>query len=162
MRWISFSAAILFCGLAFAADEPGDQARLAADLLDAMDMQAQVSQSFEAAKAAIPAQLTRATIWESVQARPSCCGSNWTRPGSLPSTSSRSGSLPARAAVAGALGDRVGARLSYSDWSPSTVNWATYTSVFPSADQDWSELSVAVWPATRRGIDSFDGSNSNL
>jgi TolB protein len=57
MRWMSLSAAILFCGLAFAADEPGDRARLATDLLDAMNMQAQVSQSFEAAKAAVPAQL---------------------------------------------------------------------------------------------------------
>ena len=57
MRWISFSAAVLFCGLAFGADEASDRARLAADLLDAMNMEAQVSQSFEAAKAAIPAQM---------------------------------------------------------------------------------------------------------
>ena len=57
MRWISFSAAVLFCGLAFGADEAGERARLAAELLDAMNMEAQVSQSFEAAKAAIPAQM---------------------------------------------------------------------------------------------------------
>ncbi|MBU6222619.1 MAG: DUF2059 domain-containing protein [Planctomycetes bacterium] len=57
MRWISLSAAVLFCGLAFGADEASDRARLAADLLDAMNMEAQVSQSFEAAKAAIPAQM---------------------------------------------------------------------------------------------------------
>jgi TolB protein len=57
MRWISFSAAVLFCGLAFGAEEAGDRARLAADLLDAMNMETQVSQSFEAAKAAIPAQM---------------------------------------------------------------------------------------------------------
>lgn len=57
MRWISFSAAVLFCGLAFGAEEAGDRARLAADLLDAMNMEAQVSQSFEAAKAAIPVQM---------------------------------------------------------------------------------------------------------
>ena len=57
MRWISFSAAVLFCGLAFGADEASDRARLAADLLDAMNMETPVSQSFEAAKAAIPAQM---------------------------------------------------------------------------------------------------------
>ena len=57
MRWISFSAAVLFCGLAFGADEASDRARLAADLLDAINMETQVSQSFEAAKAAIPAQM---------------------------------------------------------------------------------------------------------
>jgi|688.fasta_scaffold70755_2 hypothetical protein len=57
MRWISLSAAILFCGLAFGADEASDRERLAADLLEAMNMEAQVSQSFEAAKAVIPAQM---------------------------------------------------------------------------------------------------------
>jgi len=56
-QWMAFSAAILFCGLAFAADEPGDRTRLATELLDAMNMEAQVSQSFEVAKAAIPAQM---------------------------------------------------------------------------------------------------------
>ena len=42
------------------------------------------------------------------------------------------------------------------------VNWATYTSVFPSADQHRSLLIVAVWPATRLGIEFFVGSNSNI
>lgn len=57
MRCLPVSAAILFCGLAYGADEAGDRTRLAADLLDAMNMEAQVSQSFEVAKAAIPAQM---------------------------------------------------------------------------------------------------------
>jgi len=57
MRCMSFSAAVLFCGLAFGADETSDRERLAADLLDAMNMEAQVSQSFETAKAAFPAHM---------------------------------------------------------------------------------------------------------
>ena len=57
MRVIAFSAAVVFCALAFGADEPNEQHHLAAELLDAMNMEAQVSQSFEVAKAAIPAQM---------------------------------------------------------------------------------------------------------
>jgi hypothetical protein len=40
------------------------------------------------------------------------------------------------------------------DSASSTLKWATYTNVFPSADQHWSKLFVAVWPTTALGIES--------
>ena len=56
MRLIALAVAIVFCGLAYGADQPSEQHGLAADLLDAMDMESQVSKSYEAIKAMIPVQ----------------------------------------------------------------------------------------------------------
>ena len=57
MRFASFGVSLVICAMALGADEPSEQHRLAATLLDAMNMEVQINASFEAAKAAIPAQL---------------------------------------------------------------------------------------------------------
>jgi hypothetical protein len=57
MRLTSFAAALVICAAAVGAEEPSERHRLAADLLDAMDMGTQITASFEAMKGVIPAQL---------------------------------------------------------------------------------------------------------
>ena len=57
MRLTSFAAAFVICAVAVGAEQPSERHRLAENLLDAMDMGTQITTSFEAVKAVIPAQL---------------------------------------------------------------------------------------------------------
>ena len=56
MRLTSFAAAFVICAVAIGAEEPSERHRLAENLLDAMDMGTQITASFEAMKAVMPAQ----------------------------------------------------------------------------------------------------------
>ena len=57
MRLTSFAAAFVICAVAVGAEEPSERHRLAENLLDAMDMGTQITASFDAMTAVIPAQL---------------------------------------------------------------------------------------------------------
>jgi len=57
MRLTSFAAVFVICAVAIGAEEPSERHRLAENLLDAMDMGTQITASFEAMKAVMPAQL---------------------------------------------------------------------------------------------------------
>ena len=56
MRLTSFAAVFVICAVAIGAEEPSERHRLAENLLNAMDMGTQITASFEAMKAVMPAQ----------------------------------------------------------------------------------------------------------